>query len=191
MTAGQDDRLAIATVINGWMYRDGGDWERLRTLFHPDGTIAVTWFEGLFSDFVTASSRMGAGDLRTKHLIGTPVITLNGDRAVAETNAIIVGDNPRLDFGCSCHNRFLDLVERRQGEWKIFRRDSIYDMGTFLFPFGPVAVDTEAVRRHPRAYAPLAHLLERSGYPLQRVFATKGSDLERELRRKAAVWLAG
>lgn len=44
---------------------------------------------GLASDFVDGSMRMGASDARTKHLIGTPVVTFNADatRAIVETNA--------------------------------------------------------------------------------------------------------
>jgi hypothetical protein len=56
------------------MHRDLGEWDRLRDLFHPDGTIEVTWFEGNFNESVDGSMRMGASDLRTKHLISTPVV---------------------------------------------------------------------------------------------------------------------
>ena len=53
------DRLAISDLINGLILRDNGEWDKLRNLFHSDGVIEVTWFEGAFSDFVDASSRMG------------------------------------------------------------------------------------------------------------------------------------
>ena len=47
--------------------------DALRELFHPDGTIEVTWFEGLASEFVDGSIKMGASDARTKHLIAPPM----------------------------------------------------------------------------------------------------------------------
>lgn len=87
-----DDRLQITDLLTGWMHRDLGEWDQLRNLFHPDGTIEITWFEGLASDFVDGSMRMGASDVRTKHLIGTPVVTFN-----AETTRAIVG-NQRDDY---------------------------------------------------------------------------------------------
>jgi len=62
------DRQDLNDLMNGWMHRDLGEWEQLRNLFHPDGTIEITWFEGLASDFVEGSMRMGASDLRTKHM---------------------------------------------------------------------------------------------------------------------------
>jgi hypothetical protein len=63
------DRLNIADLMTGWIHRDLGEWDSLRKLFHPDGIIEITWFEGKFTDFVDASVRMGASDLRTKHVI--------------------------------------------------------------------------------------------------------------------------
>jgi hypothetical protein len=78
----------------------------------------------LFSDFVDASARMGASDFRTKHVITAPVVTFNEShtRAVAETNAIIVGENVSLHLGCNGHNRFIDRIEKREGLWKIVDR---------------------------------------------------------------------
>ena len=185
----KDDCLEIARVVNSWMHRDLGEWDEMLELFHPEGTIEITWFEGLFSDFVAASRKMGGSDIRTKHLIGTPAIRFNKDKALAETNAVIVVDNAKLDYGASCHNRFFDLFEKRGGQWKIARRQSIYDMGTFIFPFGPVEIDAAVARKYPREYAPLAVMLEKGGFPVNRVFATKGSELEKSMRRDAMAWL--
>lgn len=184
-----EDRLQITDLINGWIHRDLGQWEQLANLAHPDGIIEITWFEGPFSEFVEGSKRMGKSDLRTKHLIGTPVVRFNGDRAVVETNAVIVADNARLNLGCSVHNRFYDLVEKRDGLWKLVKRQSIYDMGSFTFPQGLVEIDRECAALYPREYAPLAYLLEKSGFPLDRVFATRGSELEQAMRAQANAWL--
>ena len=60
-----NDRQQLNDLVNGWIHRDLGEWAQLRDLFHPDGTIEITWFEGLASDFVDGSMRMGASDLRT------------------------------------------------------------------------------------------------------------------------------
>ena len=186
-----EDRLSIADLMTGWIHRDLAQWDSLRELFHPDGTIEITWFEGLFSDFVDGSIRMGASDLRTKHFIAGPVVSFQGDKAIVETNAIIVGENVRLGLGCSSHNRFYDRVEKRNGVWKIVKRQSVYDMGSFTFPRGVVDIDTERVERYPHEYAPLAYLLEVSGFPVQKTFATKGSELERTMKEEGQVWLLG
>jgi hypothetical protein len=185
-----EDRQQITDLITGWIHRDLGQWDDLAQLAHPDGVIEITWFEGPFAEFVEGSKRMGKSDLRTKHLIGTPVVSFNGNKAIVETNAVIVAENICLDLGCSVHNRFYDLVEKRQGLWKLIKRQSIYDMGSFTFPQGLVEIDREAVARYPREYAPLAYLLEKSGFPLNRLFATRGSELEQAMRKQAGDWLA-
>jgi SnoaL-like domain len=134
--------------------------------------------------------RMGASDLRTKHVITAPVITFHGDRAIAETNAIVVAENVRLGVGAMGHNRFYDRIEKRDGAWKIINRQAIYDMGSITFSAGPVGVDGELIRRFPREYAALAYVLEQGGFPVKRVFPTKGSDLEKSMKAGGVAWLA-
>lgn len=46
-----------------------------------------------------------------------------------------------------------------------------------------------AVQKYPREYAPLAYLLEKSGFPVSRVYPTKGSDLEKTIKAKGQTWL--
>ena len=60
-----EDRVKIADLINGWMHRDLAQWDELRNLFHPGGTIEVTWFEGAFADFVAGGRGLGAWAART------------------------------------------------------------------------------------------------------------------------------
>lgn len=186
------DRQQLNDLMNSWIHRDLGEWAQLRNLFHPDGTIEITWFEGLASDFVNGSMRMGASDLRTKHLIVSPQVTFNaaGNKALLETNAIIIAENVKLNLGCESHNRFYDLAEKRDGDWKLFHRQSIYDMGTFTFPQGIVEIDPATVAKYPREYAALAYLLEKSGFPLGREFATRGSKLEADMKAAGQHWLS-
>jgi hypothetical protein len=185
-----DDRQQITDLMTGWIHRDLAQWDAMRALFHPEGTIEITWFEGLFSEFVDASAKMGASALKTKHLIGAPVVTFNGDKALVETNAMIVGENIELDLGCSVHNRFYDRVEKRDGLWKIVHRQSVYDMGGFVFPQGLVEIDKAVSKKYPREYAALAYVLEKSGFPVNRVFATRGSELEKKMKEEGQAWLA-
>jgi hypothetical protein len=189
----QDER-DIAHLMTGWIYRDTGEWDSLRGLFHPGAHIDITWFSGLAADFVTASARMGRSDFRTKHVITAPLIRFapSGMRAVAETNAIVVGENRRLSLGAETHNRFLDRLERRGGRWGIADRASIYDFSFFTFPAGlPEAIDRDAVAKFPAEYAALAYLLEASGFPVRGSFPVKDSQTERDLKSAASQWLYG
>ena len=183
------DRQAIADLMTGWMHRDLAEWDQLRALFHADGMIEITWFEGKASDFIDGSMRMGASEIRTKHLVAAPVVTFHGDKAIAETNAMVIAENAKLRVGCSVHCRFYDEVEKRAGVWKIVKRQAVYDMGSFTFPFGMVDLDAEAIQKYPSEYAALAYLLDKSGFPVRRVFATKGSALEKTMKDAGQAWL--
>ena len=183
------DRLAIADLMTGWMHRDLAEWDQLRALFHADAVIEITWFEGKASDFVNGSMRMGASDLRTKHLVAAPVVVFRGSKAIAETNAMVIAENSKLRVGCSVHCRFLDDVEKRAGLWKIVKRQAVYDMGSFTFPLGIVDLDAETIQKYPSEYAALAYLLDKSGFPVRRVFATKGSVLEKTMKEAGQAWL--
>lgn len=68
----QQDRQQLNDLVNGWMHRDLGEWAALRQLFHPDGTIEITWFEGLARDFVDGSMRMGASTYAPNTLSAHP-----------------------------------------------------------------------------------------------------------------------
>ncbi|NIY48324.1 hypothetical protein [Cedecea colo] len=103
---------------------------------------------------------------------------------------MIIGQNSKLALGGICHNRFYDMTEKRNGEWKILRRQVVYGFGTFDFPFGVVEIDREVVNRCPIAYAPLAYALEKSAFPVQRVFATKRSGRGTKMKEEAEIWLA-
>ncbi|WP_428341458.1 nuclear transport factor 2 family protein [Mycobacterium sp.] len=184
------DIEAIRMLMAGWIHRDNDNWDELAGLFHPDATIEITWFSGLARDFIEGSRSMDQSALRTKHFIGEPVITFAGDRALVETNAMIIGENTDLDLGTTTHNRFLDRVQRRDGIWRIAQRDSVYDFSSFTFPYGRIDIDTAAARGFPREYFALAYLLVESGFRVDRVFATRGSDLEQRIRTASAQWLA-
>lgn len=186
-----EDRLAIADLMAGWAHRDRGEWEKLQSLFHPDGEIEVTWFQGKATSFIEGSQRMGRSEIKTKHLISSPDINFNGNKAVVETNCMIVGYHSGLKLGATVHARFHDMVEKRTDGWKIVRRQCIYDFSSFDFPYGIVDIEPEVANRFPAEYAALAYLLEKSGFPVNRVFATKGSELETTMKCASSAWLKG
>jgi hypothetical protein len=80
MQTNLQDRMDIADLMTGWIHRDLARWDDLRTLFHPDGEIEVTWFEGKASDFVDASMpvRIGSANETPHHVAGGGVQRLQG-----------------------------------------------------------------------------------------------------------------
>jgi hypothetical protein len=69
MQTSLEDRQSITDLMTGWIHRDLPEWDKLRELFHPDGTIEVSWFEGLAGEFIYGAMRTSKSDLRTKHFV--------------------------------------------------------------------------------------------------------------------------
>ena len=80
------DKLAIRELIENWaVWRDAGDWERFRTVWHDDGRIMATWFQGPAEDFIRISREGFERGVRILHLLGGTSIELAGARAAAQT----------------------------------------------------------------------------------------------------------
>src|SRR6187402_427382 len=90
MTEDLLDRLAIRQVIEDWVvYRDSADWERFRTVWHDDGYMMATWFQGPVEEFIRVSKEGYAKGVSILHFLGGMSIDLNGERAVAQTKMTI------------------------------------------------------------------------------------------------------
>jgi len=47
------DQAQIIEVVHNWvLWRDAGDWERFRTVWHDDGWMTATWFQGPAAEFI-------------------------------------------------------------------------------------------------------------------------------------------
>jgi hypothetical protein len=48
-------KLAIREVIDDWVVAsDAGDWDKFATVWHDDGWMTATWFQGPASEFQKA-----------------------------------------------------------------------------------------------------------------------------------------
>ena len=185
-----EDRVAIAGVLVAWAaHRDAGRWDDLTGLFTPDATVELTWVSATAAEFVEAARRQADGPLRAKHLITPPHADIRGDRAITETSAVLLTDYVGLDLGAVTYARFLDRLTRTDAGWRIAHRVSVYDAGSFTFPFGPVAVDGALARRFPREYAPLAYLLAHAGHEPSTDSPTSNSAREAAVRAEDTAWL--
>jgi ketosteroid isomerase-like protein len=122
------DRQAIAEVVHRYCRAvDRGDLELLKTVYHPDARDerngAITLGEGIASAILDP---VMSGMLSTNHHIGTQTITVEGNSAAAEsysTGNHILKDGRRLRSLV----RYIDRFERREGEWRIVRRQMILE----------------------------------------------------------------
>jgi len=78
------DRLAIRDLVENWaVWRDAGDWERFATVWHEEGWMSATWFQGPARDFMRVSQEGFAKGVRILHFLGGTSIDLSGERAIA------------------------------------------------------------------------------------------------------------
>jgi hypothetical protein len=192
------DKQACAELILAWgFYRDQGKWPELLSTFTSEGQISVSWFSGDFSAFVERCRQSFDAGQRSKHQIFPPLVRLNGNRGMAETNVVILvrqGISGVLT-DLTSYARFLDRLERRSGHWAIAERTAIYERDRLdavepsanwdrLF----VATDLSI---YPEAYRYMAARLAALGRALAPVVYRDGSPHSAQLYVRYERWLAG
>ena len=189
------ERLAIRELIENWVvWRDAGDWERFATVWHDDGRMMATWFQGPASEFIRVSREGFARGVRILHFQGGSAIDLAGDRAVAQTKMTIsqraAVDGVLCDVVCT--GRFHDFLERRAGRWGLVLRQPIYEKDRLdpVDPAARLALDPELLARFPEGYRHLAYLQTRIGYEVKRDMpGLTGPEVD-ALYAKGRQWLA-
>jgi len=189
-------RELIRDLVENWaVWRDAGDWERFATVWHDDGVMMATWFQGPATDFIRVSREGFERGVSILHFLGGTSIDLAGDRAVAQTKMTISQRATVHEVECDvvCTGRFYDFLERRGGRWGIVLRQPIYEKDR-LDPVNPTAMlelDDELLRRFPVGYRHLAYVQTSIGYEVKRDMpGLVGPEVQR-LYRRGAGWLAG
>jgi len=192
----QADRLAIRDLIDNWaVWRDAGDWERFATVWHEDGWMSATWFQGTASDFIRVSKEGWAKGVSILHFQGGMSIDLEGSRAIAQTKMTISQRGAVHGVVCDvvCTGRFFDFLEKRAGKWGVVRRQPIYEKDR-LDPLDPAAslkLDQARLAQYPGGYRHLAYIQEEIGYRVKRDMpGLRGAEVEK-LYGQGRAWLGG
>jgi hypothetical protein len=196
MTETLQDELLIRRLIERWaVWRDAGDWERFRTVWHPDGVMMATWFQGPFEDFIRVTQEGWARGVSILHFLGGSAIEVAGDRAIAQTKMTISQRGLVEGVPCDvvCTGRFYDFVLRHEGEWKLLHRQPIYEKDR-VDPIDPAALpqfDAEQLAAFPEGYRHLAYIQTRIGYTVKLDMPMLKGKVVDELYRRGTRWLAG
>ena len=191
------ERLRIREVIENWaLWRDAGDWERFRDVWHADGRMMATWFQGPAQRFIELSRDGWNSGVSILHFLGGSSIDVADTRAIAQTK-MTISQRANVDgVVCDvvCTGRFYDFFEAvRPGEWKMLLRQPIYEKDR-LDPVDPSArlvLDAALLAQFPEGYRHLAYLQTRIGFAVKRDMPQlKGPEVER-LYADGARWLAG
>ena len=190
------DRMAIRDLIEKWVvWRDSARWDLFRTVWHDDGWMMATWFQGTADDFIKVSKEGFARGVQIVHFLGGMVIELKGRRAVTQTK-MTIGQRASVEgvlCDVVCTGRFYDFLEKRRGRWGVVLRQPIYEKDR-LDPVDPAAVlrlDQALLARFPAGYRHLAYLQTKIGYKVKPDMpGLVGREVE-ALYARGAAWLKG
>jgi hypothetical protein len=161
------DVLVAKEEIRDVLYRyargvDRKDVELLKSCYHPDSIDAHWSFIGNgieFAEEILKPHQMGSVPVY-KHYITNILIELDGDRAFCESSYLFT-QSMQLDelhrAAMTAEGRYLDVFERRDGEWRIFHRLLVNEAGAWSLPLpipyasggGPVPDERQRVGDFP------------------------------------------
>jgi hypothetical protein len=191
-----DDKAAIVEVVHNWaIWRDAGDWERFRTVWHDDGWMTATWFQGPAEEFIKVSKAGFDRGVSILHFLGGSSVDLEGSRAIAQTKMTISQrgsvEGELVDVVCT--GRFYDFFEKRHNRWAIVRRQPIYEKDR-MDPVDPavrIKLDPDLLGSIPEGYRHLGYLQSKLGFRVKRDLPQlKGAAVERLVAHGRA-WLEG
>jgi hypothetical protein len=194
---GMTAKVEIAELVNNWgFWRDQERWAELSSVFHPGGTISISWYDGPHEGFVEASKMIAAtGTALLKHQFGVPSIRVDGDRAVSEVNVIIMvrSSAPFGTVDTSSYARFIDMLEKRDGAWRISKRVAVYEKDR-IDPVDMSALPPavfEGLDQFPPQLRFLAASMKRGGIELSKTVVLDKSPAMKAVYDEADAWLTG
>jgi hypothetical protein len=196
MNPEMQDRLAIREVVENWVvWRDAGDWERFRGVWHADGRMMATWFQGTAEEFIEVSRAGFDKGVSILHFLGANSVDIAGNRAISQTKMTIsqraMVHDVLVDVVCA--GRFYDFFEKRNARWGIVLRQPIYEKDR-MDPVDPAArltLDPALLNRFPEGYRHLAYLQTEIGFKVKPDMpGLKGPEVE-ALYAKGRAWLEG
>ena len=190
------DRQAIREVIENWvLWRDAGDWARFATVWHDDGWMTATWFQGPARDFIRVSREGFERGVSILHFLGGFTCDITGNRAISQVKMTINQRAPVDDVlvDVVCTGRFYDFLEKRHGRWGIVRRQPIYEKDR-MDPVDPAArltLDASRLASFPEGYRHLAYLQSKVGFSVKTGLPGLRGPAVETLYAEGAAWLAG
>jgi hypothetical protein len=191
-----DDKTAIRETVENWVvWRDAGDWDRFATVWHADGWMTATWFQGPASKFIEVSREGFERGVNILHALNGWSADLSGTRAISQVKMNIFQRAPLdgVQVDVTCWGRFYDFFEKRDGRWGIVRRQPIYEKDR-LDPVDPSAtlqLDRAVLEKFPEGYRHLGYLQNRNGFNVKiGLPGLRGPEVQK-LYAEGKAWLAG
>jgi hypothetical protein len=195
-TSEVEDRRIIRELIENWaIWRDALMWDRFRGVWHADGRMMATWFQGSAEEFIKVSEEGFARGVRILHFLGGTSIDLAGRRAIAQTKMTISQRAAVEGVLCDvvCTGRFYDFLEQRDGRWGLVLRQPIYEKDRLDAVDGAEhpKLDRRLLESFPEGYRHLAYLQSRIGYRVKPDMPGLTGPAVEALYAKGDAWLTG
>ena len=196
MQGQMQERLAIREVVENWaVWRDAGHWERFRGVWHADGRMMATWFQGTAEEFIAVSRAGFEKGVNILHFLGGNSVDIAGNRAISQTKMTISQRAKVHDVTVDvvCTGRFYDFFEKRDGRWAIVLRQPIYEKDRMdpVDPAARLSLDATLLSRFPEGYRHLAYLQTVIGFKVKPDMpGLKGPEVE-ALYARGRAWLEG
>jgi hypothetical protein len=140
-----EDREAIREIIALYAHAiDRRRWQLMDRLFHPDAMFGFGPIEGDWRAFVDQARAIIDPCIATQHQLGQTLIGFTGsDAAACETYMtamhVVPAGYSRPDvfpdrgvtYAAIIAGRYVDRFEKRDGSWRIARRQGLYDWREF------------------------------------------------------------
>ena len=191
-----EDQRTIRDLIENWaIWRDALMWDRFRTVWHDDGRMMATWFQGTADEFIKVSQEGYERGVRILHFLGGSSVDIAGARAIAQTKMTISQRASVDGVVCDvvCTGRFYDFFEKRNDRWGLVLRQPIYEKDR-LDPVDPAAelqLDRNLLAQFPEGYRHLAYLQTRIGYKVKTDMPGLDGPQVAALYRRGEGWLKG
>lgn len=192
----REDKLAIAEVVQNWaVWRDAGDWERFRTVWHDDGWMSATWFQGPAESFISVSKTGFEKGVNILHFLGGICVDVQGTRAIAQTK-MTISQRGALEgnvVDVVCTGRFYDFFDKRANGWKIVRRQPIYEKDRMdaLRTDASLKLEPALLESFPEGYRHLAYLQTKLGFKIKMDMPQLKGPVVQALYARGKAWLGG
>ena len=177
------------------MWRDARLWDRFRTVWHPEGRMMATWFQGSFEEFIKANDEGWKRGVRILHFLGGSAIDVAGNRAdrADQDDDLAARACRRRAVRRRVHRPLLRFLREARGRWGLVLRRLVYEKDRLdpVDPAAKLALDQDLLKRFPEGYRHLAYLQTKIGYTVKTDMAgLEGPDLD-ALYAQGARWLKG
>jgi hypothetical protein len=190
------DSAAIRECVENWVvWRDAGDWDRFATVWHADGWMTATWFQGPATEFIRVSKEGFERGVNILHALNGWSCDISDTRAISQVKMNIFQRAP-LDgvlVDVICWGRFYDFFEKRDGKWAIVRRQPIYEKDRLdpLDPSATLKLDTTLLATFPEGYRHLGYLQHTNGFTVRMGLpGLRGAEVQK-VYAEGKAWLAG